>query len=544
MKKNIFISLFILLFASSVFSLIYISLQREKASVSVVSSSTFKKKEGSFSYVEDYTDIYFYDDEYFFASPSEYNPKLATMSFCLALSAFSAEGNALKAGSSDSSIHVQNLLCNELGYKHFSSNEWYSKEPEEDSIAVCAANKKLRDENGTPYTIIAVAVRGGGYGKEWISNFTVGESGQAKGFFDAKEQVLTFLNNYIADSHNEISGTVKLWITGFSRGAAISNLVAGAIDDNPDMFGSKIDLSKENIFAYCFATPMGELQEHINSQPPDFYSNIWNVINENDPVPYVAMNELGFARFGNDHHFPSISTDKEYASFERLMKKYYKELARSHKIDGYSIDDFAMKKINLVYLSLVALNSGTAEQYADKIIEDDSASPLEQADFLEMAIDTIAKENVGSRSNYVKEFESGIKTIINTIYGSAFAEHPAETTNRCFDIFIKKLQSPINIAKIIYGIFEADNSPAGVVSTLLRESMGECGINVPPDKVPELQSFAKAAISLVAKFALKHPNLTVTLISNFDIISAGHNHELYFACLKAEDSNYSSNPVS
>lgn len=64
-------------------------------------------------------------------------------------------------------------------------NDWFTKKPTTDSIGVIIGNKpvKVKDEE---YTLIAVAVRGGGYEQEWASNFTIGTSGQHQGFNTAK----------------------------------------------------------------------------------------------------------------------------------------------------------------------------------------------------------------------------------------------------------------------------------------------------------------------------------------------------------------------
>ena len=59
-------------------------------------------------------------------------------------------------------------------------------------LGVIIGNKpvKVKDEE---YTLIAVAVRGGGYEQEWASNFTIGTSGQHQGFNTAKNNVLSYL---------------------------------------------------------------------------------------------------------------------------------------------------------------------------------------------------------------------------------------------------------------------------------------------------------------------------------------------------------------
>lgn len=214
-------------------------------------------KSGQFYYAGDlsekYQETYYYDDNYFTQSTPEYNPSLATMSLCFSMSTNAQDG----VNPEDYLYKYKNaeyLLTNELGFESFDKNEWYTKKPSADSIAAVIAKKQI-DDNGEPYTLLAVGVRGFGYESEWASNVTIGKTGDAQGFSEAKEQVLDFINGYIQSEG--ITGGVKLWITGFSRAAAVSNLVAGEIDNNPKIFGNTVKIAPKDIFAYCFATPMG-----------------------------------------------------------------------------------------------------------------------------------------------------------------------------------------------------------------------------------------------------------------------------------------------
>ena len=61
-----------------------------------------------------------------------------------------------------------------------------------------------------------------------------------------------------------------------------------------------MNLTRNHIYSYCFEAPQGAPNEkdengEIPAKGKD-YDNIFNISNFNDPVPLVAMNELGFAR--------------------------------------------------------------------------------------------------------------------------------------------------------------------------------------------------------------------------------------------------------
>ncbi len=262
---------------------------------------------GRFSYPgvgEDYTAEYYYDDNYFKESSYEYNQNLATMSLCLDLSAWGSEEE------SDYTRKMRNAeeLLNELGFIGFDHNytdfteEGVNGKPTKDSVGVVAANKLLSFD-GKDYTLIAVAVRGGGYEREWASNFTMGESGHHEGFSRARDIVISFLQNYVKEQ--KISGDIKIWITGYSRAAATANLVAGSIDQGV-VHLSGCSLEAKDLFAYTFETPAGVMDPEARSSK---YSNIFNIINSNDPVPLVAPQEWKFERYGRDQFIPTLARD-------------------------------------------------------------------------------------------------------------------------------------------------------------------------------------------------------------------------------------------
>jgi hypothetical protein len=125
------------------------------------------------------------------------------------------------------SNNVKDLL-NKLDFKEFEANDDFKFKPTKDSIGAVLANKKLKVDQ-EDYTLLALAIRGGGYESEWASNVTLGTSGQHQGFDKASQDVLTFLDSYVIK--HKIQGKIKLWLTGYSRAAATANLVAGSLNN-------------------------------------------------------------------------------------------------------------------------------------------------------------------------------------------------------------------------------------------------------------------------------------------------------------------------
>ena len=163
-------------------------------------------------------------------------------------------------------------------------NKAYLKAPQEDSIGVVLAKKKIDGK-----TLIAIVVRGGGYEKEWASNFNIYNSGGEAhpGFQSAANQVNQAFSQYILDQN--ITGDIKVWVVGYSRGAATANLVAAHLNDMANKY-TAVSLEKKDIYAYTFETPQNTKSTNAKKST---YDNIFNIIN---PIDVVTKVECGNMR--------------------------------------------------------------------------------------------------------------------------------------------------------------------------------------------------------------------------------------------------------
>lgn len=304
---------------------------------------------------QDYDSVaeYWYSDSYFNRSATRYNPSLATMSLCLELSTWSSfekDNWYNPVYTPDDSGFWQDKLCNVkslllgvpdaeegysgIGFSDFKANDFWQNAPTKDSIGVCAAKKLIPTSSGEKYTLIALVVRGGGYGSEWASNFTIGESGEHVGFATARDNVLDFLDSYISSLNlNDDEKNIKVWVTGFSRAGATANMVAGALNSYHTLPDDTIT-SIDDVYCYTFEAPQGAVRSSLNGN----YSNIHNVLNLNDLVPLVAPYGWNFARYNyqNDKTLPSLYTSKK---FKQQKESMLNEMAKL----GYSNFDY---KIN------------------------------------------------------------------------------------------------------------------------------------------------------------------------------------------------------
>ena len=223
-------------------------------------------------------------DSYFDAPSSEYNHKLAQASLAMALSAF-------RPSTDRTVIPNEHLLSflHDCGFDSLWSDD-YDKETSAYTVSTVIGKKSMKDASGEDYTLIAVGICGGGYANEWLSNFTIGSGVRHEGFSSAAHLVFNRIFGFIGQ--NNITGRIKIWVSGFSRAAAISNITAADLVDC-GVF------NQEDIFAYTFATPRTTKEPREGQYP-----NIFNIVGQYDVVPQVPLSSWGFDRYGTTLYTP------------------------------------------------------------------------------------------------------------------------------------------------------------------------------------------------------------------------------------------------
>ena len=302
-----------------------------------------------------------YNDSFFDSSSWSYNHDLARMSLSMAMAAFTQGGTY----GSDTHVNVEDYskrdllmlppgnvveLMQNCGFTKIAVNEDYLLSTEYgdvndgNNIGVCIGAKTLTEE-GT--YLIAVAVRGGGYGCEWIGNFNAYNPNQYPyhiGFNMAASEVVSQLRDYI--SMNGIVGKLKIWICGYSRGAATANLAAAKVADGA-LNGLGCTLDAADLFGYMFETPQGTKNSNAKAAQ---YNGIWNIINPVDPVTYVAMDDWGYTRYGHDMKLPSqYMIARQYRSYSDDVLDAF----NSYKGSSYS----SIPQMNNQYWEVIKLKN-------------------------------------------------------------------------------------------------------------------------------------------------------------------------------------------
>lgn len=480
----------------------------------------------------DYATQYYFKDEYF-TTASEYKPELATLSLCYAMSAFGSSKDSKDINGDGKAEYYEYKYQNaekflqDNGFENIEVNDWYHKKPTADSIGVISGMKKLSDGS----VLIAVAVRGAGYEKEWASNFKIGSSGEHVGFREAKEKVLSFLDTYtdcyLNDfiTKNSVSGSVKIWITGYSRAAATSNLVAAEIDRG-HTFANHL-IGKDNMFAYTFETPAGAIEQ--NDPKNSRYNNIFNIINPADPVPYVAPAKLGFRRYGVDKYLPAAGISKDYNKYVSRVGDIFSSLAGK---EAYKINDFSEKKLTVKY-SFEDGKYDLADGFSF-IVNVDNGLP--QGAFLTRYINAISTDFLKSRHNLNVEYEDTIVEICKAYFGQSGKKQKAFQNE-----FIKTLKDewPSFVKAYIYSSvsWEYNEKDAfRIVTSWMENALRKAGIT-DYDRYQVVEAGTDLCDLLLA-IASNHPNYLTTAICNADSIGQGHYPELCLAWLKSMDRNF------
>ncbi|MDD6806898.1 MAG: hypothetical protein PUD72_00390 [Oscillospiraceae bacterium] len=262
-----------------------------------------------------------YSDKYFYNTSANFSLQLARISMITAYAAFNSPNIENGCENLESLLKV-------LGFSNFMSNEDYHKKTGTDTIGVGIASKEINYSSGK-YTLIYVGLRGGNYHNEWAGNFHVGEKGNHEGFNISSTEAFIQLQKYI--NIFNISGRVKIWSSGFSRGAATCNLLGGKIADlieENNFMPHEIEVSHDDLFFYCFETPQGAQDFGTDSKTNILshkYVGIHNIINLDDLVPRMGPSAMGFKRYGNDYILPKAS-DENYDDFLQKTYKYYSSI--------------------------------------------------------------------------------------------------------------------------------------------------------------------------------------------------------------------------
>ena len=247
-----------------------------------------------------------YSDRWFCNDATTYNHDLARASIGFAVSAFRpAKDDVIEYNTQ----YIESFLS-QAGFSNFRSDD-YDRPAGRYTIASEMASKTIEGEDG-PFTMIAIGIAGQGYQDEWLSNFSVGDGEIHNGFMDAADDIYDRFWGYLAETH--IEKPFKVWVTGFSRAAAVANIFAAYLEQD-DL------LPQEDVFAYTFATP-----RTTKNPEPGRHQNIFNIVGALDPVPQIPFQDWGFGRYGQTFYTLAQETNSSWFNSVQKANKVYREI--------------------------------------------------------------------------------------------------------------------------------------------------------------------------------------------------------------------------
>ena len=372
----------------------------------------YMSNEGGSSAEVSTSDIFNYDDDWFFSNGKSYNQQIATLS---AIGAITSAGKYTnKPG--EYSHRPDNIIefLGNMGFTNIETNAYYKQENLPDSAACCVAQKTITKSDDPTKTakLLAVFPMSANYRQEWVGNFNVGQSGLHAGFKAARDEVLRFLKGYI-NRHGIVSNNtnkVKFWVAGHSRGSAIANLIGGFLADragaNSDFRNGYFTENEfhtlgEDIFCYTFATPgtiptvdsphaatkenalsvegkrsgeyaaydsEGEAFNYSGTDKDDkidpvpslggtgnhTYDCIFNFRPNYDVITLLPPSQWGFTVYGQERSINGYDNDTQKAAIKTRMESMLKDMDRK-VYDAY--------KTNSKLLVVDTKSNGDADQY-------------------------------------------------------------------------------------------------------------------------------------------------------------------------------------
>ena len=180
-------------------------------------------------------------------------------------------------------------------FRDVETNKYYTTRSEENSAAAAFGHKTIQDGDKT-YTLLAIVIRSSNYTQEWTGNFTINADSSGgnmhAGFKAARDEVLRYAAQYM--KKHRITGDLKVWIAGHSRGAATSNSLGGFFAGGGDEYfravGVPVSVTPENVYCYTFSTPRPIRPGLTHAEDLSVAGNRANYPNDTPGQAYVSRN--------------------------------------------------------------------------------------------------------------------------------------------------------------------------------------------------------------------------------------------------------------
>ena len=468
----------------------------------------------------DYGSIMYYDDSLFDNPSGEYNPSLATASISFAMASFgSSEGDDDYTGKSRNAGD----LLGKMGFTGITPNVFFREKPGTDSLGCIFAHKEIGG-----CQMIACGIRGANYGAEWASNVTIGAGTVGdyhQGFYEGSEIFLSSLKDYIASEG--ITGSIKLWIVGYSRAGAICNISAGRIDeairDGVKLFGENVNIAFDDMYAYCFEAPRGVSSGDSMYPKSDLFGNIFCIVNFNDIVTAV-MNEFSLTRYGVEMVLYDRVNDINYTSDIEKMEGFFSNLENSSALGSYIVADFAMDRfINGKHSSEILYRNWSQGIYIRQLLQQFTAYGLK------------------TRENYMEKIQQGLRDILYFLYAN---NSPRISVMDLGLAVVRMMEFTDSTDLLLEDLLHNPKKFPVDFRTVLNLAFESLEVDISTDTI--VQSVENLLLA-IAEMVLHDSDYTVLLPlvskDNVSCIAQAHQPELILAFMRSLDPMYTDDPV-
>lgn len=195
-----------------------------------------------------------------------------------------------------------NNVYNTLEFDNLLIHEVEDKSSQTHDMLFSLAHKKINNND-----IICLSLESMMYEKGWITNFDIGIEGNHQGFEGYVDTIMPYIKDYLSNPHFTSEST-KLFITGYSRGGSVAELL------NVRILEEQL-LSMDNVYVYTFEAPKA-----VDTSNTIEYKNCFNIINSADAITHVLPDEFNLKRIGTDIDVYSENIDKIVKGFNKDIK--------------------------------------------------------------------------------------------------------------------------------------------------------------------------------------------------------------------------------
>lgn len=453
-----------------------------------------------FNMEREYHRTFQYNDHYFDGSAYQYNNDLGRLSLAL-------------AGVAGRKEYFDEFFP-QIGLQNVEYNKWMTSPSEQDSIGVSIGTKKLKDAKGA-YTLIVAPIRGSSYHSEAGGDVNVGASGEFRGFAIGRDKALDFIQQYIQSHH--ITGRIKFWSAGYSRGASVANLLGGTLDDayavsgqrgapnkvgssqanktkpTKPLLGKDVTLSPDDIFIYTYESPLAAVDTEVQDVK---YDNIHNIVNPGDIVTAVLFREWGMARYGVDHLVPTKS-DPNYSQYKSAFLVAFQQ-DPNILYTTYWPDYFQAWHVDR--LGNVPVRFSRKDRTAPQFFRDLGVA--------------LTNSFVTSRQDYADNLEGTLTTILDDLG----RENQDVNLQKAGGLFLQTVQT--NWTSLFGALLQPDQTATDLVLSWLLDSFKQAGVT--SYNLAETRTAVNVLVPRLRTFASKYPDEAATLLANILNVVGGH----------------------